>query len=315
MMNRNTPPATPRDGLRGTDFQLGSHLAESLMNNLQNQFSYSSTPDGTNDDDENSQHGIGSGTQDPDDEALREIDLESLTVTAQQNKLTYMIHQLLIHTIKKPITEYHATLIRRDELIRIRRITTTSIKTSLAAKVATKIQAERAADRPVLSGLIREETEKNTEDLRRQLKSATDQLEHVRQQQNSMIAQYNLKRARTMPSQNTTDTAKKRGGSNKKHKNITWSRSTDNGYSTVAAATSPTIQNSTAQHTRFQPNHQQQQQQWGRPRPKHNQMTVRSSHAADDNASAAARRTKRTKRYNKQTSHHTDVNSRTNSQT
>jgi hypothetical protein len=300
---------TPHAGIRGTEFQTA---ATALAQNLENLSPLRDTNETENQ--ANNGNCTEILTQHDHDEALLELDLASITNDANQAKLIPMIQQLLLNTIKLPITEYHSSLVRRDELIRIRRITTSSLKSSLTSKVASKIQAERPADRPVLAGLIREESEKNTLDLRRQLKSATDQLEHVRQQQSSILNQLNLKRAPDTHRQHSNN-SKKRGGSNKKHKNNTWSRSVDNDDSTVAAETLPTTQNSTVPPPQSQQNNRQQQQ-WGRPRPHPSQLSAGDSHTAADNATAAARRSKNKKRTQHASNYRrNNANLNTNSQT
>lgn len=201
------PPTEMQPNIQGTDFVTASSaLAASLMNNLEASANQSTADsEGDNDNHNKNDYIL---TQDM-DEQYKEIDLESIEMDANRRKLTSMLHTLYVNTIKLPIDKYHLTLTQREELVRIRRVTSSSLNSSLTAKVASKIQAERPADRPVLAGLIREETEKNTSLLRNQLKSATDKLERVQQKQNAMIQEFQLKRMSTGTPQNN-NTSKNR---------------------------------------------------------------------------------------------------------
>jgi hypothetical protein len=162
-----TPPGI-QHGIRGTEFlTAGTALAQTLINNLaslHNQFTDDSELDKQDTEDNSRTPGatepIALETQD--DTLYEEIDLDSIEKEATRRKLLKMLHDLYLHTVKLPVDEYHSTIIRREELIRIKRVTSSSLKSSLTAKVAAKIQAERPADRPVLAGLIRDETEKTT---------------------------------------------------------------------------------------------------------------------------------------------------------
>lgn len=254
------PPPAMHQGIRGTDFVTGSTLAESLINNLASLTNHFSNDSERNDDENNN---IDSShdkelTQD-DDAQYEEIDLEAVEMEANRQKLMDMLQHLCVNTIQLPIDKFHSTITQRDELLRIKRVTTSVLKSSLTAKVAAKIQAERPADRPVLSGLIREETEKNTSLLWSQLKSATDKLARVQQQQKVMFQEFQLKRLADNPKQKTKISKNNRGSNTDR----VWTRTADTG-STVAAATSRPYPNST---TPSRPQHSQQpQQQWGRKR-------------------------------------------------
>ena len=285
-----TPPGVPR-GIRGTEFATaGSALAQTLINNLaslQHQFTDESELEGNTDGNtQDKTADIGFTTQD--DTLYQEIDLDSIEKEAAQRKLLKMLQDVYINTIKLPIDEFHSAIIQREELIRIKRVTSSSLKSSVTAKVALKIQAERPADRPVLSGLIREETEKKTSVLQNQLKSALDQLTHVQSQQRAMIKQLQLERVQP-PAKQNNNTSKKQRGSNK---NRIWS-STTNGLP-VAAATSQAYPTSTSVPTIT--TQQPLSQQWGRKRSlAPSPSTERVSPTVGDNASSAARRSRNTK--------------------
>jgi hypothetical protein len=111
------------------------------------------------------------------DASLAAIDLEHITSTAVKGNVQTMLHTLFIQTIKKAIIEFNACITHREELNRIKLVTTQIPMESLAAKVTAKIHAERPADRPVLTGLIHDEAEKLISDLKRKLQSTTDQME------------------------------------------------------------------------------------------------------------------------------------------
>ncbi len=226
----------------------------------------------------------------------KEIDLASIEKEAIQLKLLKMLYDLYLHTVQLPVDEYHSTITRREELIRIKRVTSSSLKSSLTAKVAAKIQAERPADRPVLSGLIREETGKTTSVLQSQLKSALDRLTHVQQQQSAMLKEFHLTRANTSQHRNSTNksTSKKQRGSNKDR---VWStRSHTSNGSTVAAATSQTFSTSTSTPMTAAQQPQKLQQQWGRKRSlAPTQSNEQDSPTAGDNVSIAARRSRNTR--------------------
>lgn len=265
------PPPPQPAGIRGTSFTPASALL--------NRFSQSPF----NSDDESRRDPYDSPTHNFTSQELSEMDLESITIAVEHNKLRKMILKLYTHTVKLPIDEFHSTITRRDELKRIRKITTPTMQTCLSTRVVATIQSERPADRPVLAGLIREETEKTTALLRQQLKSATDQLEHVRQQQERINEHY----THTSHSKQQSRQQKNfKGGNNKKKQ----SGSTGNGISTVAATTSTSapkqaLSVSPSQHPKPQAN-----SGWGRNRQRPTQATGPSSVEAVDNATAARKR-------------------------
>jgi hypothetical protein len=211
------------------------------------------------------------------------MDLESITIAVKRNKLLKMILKLYIHTVKLPIQEFHSIIVRREELQRIRRITTPIRQSCLSARVAATIQSERPADRPVLAGLIREETEKTTATLRQQLKSATDQLEYVRQQQEQIMHSYNHKLSTNNHSNNRSRKPKNvKGGNNNNNKVHTGSAG--NGNSTVAAATSISAPITTLTTARKPPPQPQSTPGWGRNRQRPIQTTGPSSVDPVENA-------------------------------
>ena len=156
---------------------------------------------------------------------MSKICLSTITTTAERRHIINMITTLYQEVITLPLVEFHKTITQREELLRIKNVTSPSLLHATATKVAETLLKERPAERPVLAGLIREETEKSTSGLKRQLKSALDQLEITKQTLQT------LKHAEVNPK-------------NKRGSNMTWSRSppVEDGDSSVAAGLSPTFQ-------------------------------------------------------------------------
>jgi hypothetical protein len=100
-----------------------------------------------------------------------------------------MLDLLLSNTIILPIQAFHRSVTQREELLRIKSVTTTSNLETSAKKITDVIMKEMPAERPVLQGLIREETEKSTSDLKRKLQSALDQLERNKKTLKLLTAQ------------------------------------------------------------------------------------------------------------------------------
>lgn len=167
------------------------------------------------------------------DASIAAIDVDKFTNEAMQASLHTMTVKLLLNVIQEPIREFHRRVTHREELERIRRITAHATLTSAASRITSVIQTERPADRPVLSGLIRDETKKSVSDLKRKLQSAMDSIER---NQKSLKTLSNQIRGQNS---NSNSNSKKHSGGN-----ILWSRSktTTGQASTAAAATSPTIQ-------------------------------------------------------------------------
>ena len=222
---------------------------------------------------------------------LNEVDMQSINATAQRLTLLKMIRTLFTQTITMPITEFHAMVTRREELVRIKRITAAATKSCLTAKVAAKISSERPADCPVLSGLIREETEKISTSLSRRLTSAMDQLEHVKKQQQLMLQQYGNRQVGYNSS--IRQGSKNYRGSNNKNK--VWQRNQVTGDSSVAAATLPTNSTTSTQPPLPRSQHQGTKRKH-QPRTQHNQNG--NSVETGDNASSARRRRGNNKKQN-----------------
>jgi len=270
-------PTTPPQGIRNTEFitaaTANNVLAETLINNLAelaNQFTEDSEVDHEREDRE---HELSRTTENQDaletqDEPLQDLDLDGIVKEASFLKVLGMIRDFYIHAVKLPIDEYHSSVTKREELLRVKRAAAVVLKSSLASKVASKIQAERPADRPVLQGLIREETEKQTALLWSHLKSATDQMAHVQQKQRQFMSDQprrhqpakTSKRPAHFPTSTHSTTPKNRGGSNNTNK---WTRNTSKS-SVVAAAGSRSFQTSAVITPLPQAD---RQQQWGRKRP------------------------------------------------
>ena len=88
-----------------------------------------------------------------------------------------MLSTLYEQTIRRPINEYHKIITQREELVCIKLAITTSTFETSAQKVTDVLLCELPAERPVLAGLIGEETEKSTSELKCKLQSALDQIE------------------------------------------------------------------------------------------------------------------------------------------
>lgn len=162
-------------------------------------------------------------------------DLDIATKMANRRSIRSMLYKLFINAIKKPIAEFHAFITQREELNRIRQVTAKIPLESLATKVAAKIHSERSADRPVMAGLIREETNKALTSLKRQFQSVTDQIETNTRKLNAL---QNAKRNNSEESQSSTSRnrhSKKRQGGNH-----SWSRTPQSQSSTAAAVNSST---------------------------------------------------------------------------
>ena len=276
-------------GIQGTTFiqassVLATQLAKTLLDNLDKSYSpitqtentptHTSTPP---DPCASPNHNFSSQPE------FSELDLESITITTKKYELLLMLRKLYKHTVQLPIEEFHSTVKAREELQRIRHITTPILQNNLSARVATKIQSERPADRPVLTGLIREESEKSTASLRQQLKSTSDKLEQILRQQ----AQQRTRDTTHQSKQPRTSQGSKnsRGGNMKKNKGRTGRRET----STVVAESSVSIPTSST----TPPPSSALSQQWGRKRPyvgPSKTQEQNSATAADNDSSAHTRR-------------------------
>ena len=138
------------------------------------------------------------------------MNLDLIVELNNHDKFTRMIDTLYNNTITRPINKYQKIITQREELIRIKSAMTTSTLETSARKVTNIIMRELPAERPVLAGLIREETEKNTSELKRKLQSALDQIERNKRTLKLLCTQ-NSKQP------HTEDTAK-----NARSSNMTW---------------------------------------------------------------------------------------------
>ena len=135
------------------------------------------------------------------------------------------------NTIKLPVEKFHTTVTLREELIRIKQVTTITPMSSLALKVAAKIHNELPTERPTLAGLIREETDKKVSDLKRQLQSAMDQIET-----NSKRLKSLQKSQRSSSTGNNIPSSQLRQPKNKEGGNRIWSRANHTVQSSLAVA-------------------------------------------------------------------------------
>jgi hypothetical protein len=227
---------------------MATQMAQTLLDNLEQSCSPISRNESTPPDPNVSPNFFSSQPE------LSELDLESITITTKKYELLMMLRKLYKQSIQLPIQEFHSTVTTREELQRIRQITTPILQNNLSARVATKIQSERPADRPVLTGLIREESEKSTASLRQQLKSTSDKLEQILRQQ----AQQRTRDTTHQSKQPRTSQGSKnsRGGNMKKNKGRTGRQ----GASTVVAESLPSNPMSST------PSPSPPDQTWGRKR-------------------------------------------------
>ena len=237
-------------GIRGTNFVpaasvMATQMAQTLLDNLEQSCSPISRNESTPPDPNVSPNFFSSQPE------LSELDLESITITTKKYELLMMLRKLYKQSIQLPIEEFHSTVTTREELQRIRQITTPILQNNLSARVASKIQSERPADRPVLVGLIREENEKSTASLRQQLKSTADKLELMQRQQahNPNTNMHHSQQIRTHRS-----TKNSRGGNTNK------GRTGRQGASTVVAESLPSNPMSST------PSPSPPDQTWGRKR-------------------------------------------------
>ena len=225
------------------------------------------------------------------DRTLADIDLDKITATADRTKILTMLATLYTNAIKLPVEKFHTTVTLREELIRIKQVTTIKPISSLATKVAAKIHNELPTERPTLVGLIHNETDKKVSDLKRQLQSAMDQIET-----NSKRLKSLQKSQRSSPTGNNLPVSRQRQPKNKEGGNWIWSRANNTSQSSPAVAddslttnqlqTVPQTQNTREANPR---NMLQKHQHQGN-------HSERSTPVVNNNAEAARRRRRNTQR-------------------
>ena len=268
-----TRPSVPEMGIRGTPFfsantvLMAQQLTESLMNNL----GQSRSPFNADESIITQGQGDTSPTNNFSSQPeFSEADLSSITTATNKHVLNTRIIQLYTNTVLLPIQKFCSTVTAREELLRIRSITTPSLQNSLSAKVAAKIQTERPADRATLRGLIHEEQEKSTTLIRQQLQSALHRLERFEKQQED---KNNLK-------QRPSTSKKSRGG------NTNNTRDAKKNERSIVVAESSTSNQASSIPTPPSP---PSTQGWGRKRPqvRFSLPNDRNSVATNDNVSIA----------------------------
>ena len=150
------------------------------------------------------------------DDALSRMDINAITNKYDHQNIIHMLETLYQNTITItiPIQTFHNIVTQRDKLLCIKSVITTSTFEISAKKVTDVIMQELPpAERPVLAGLIREETEQNTSGLKRKLQSALDQLEQTKK----TLKTLKMKR---LAQSNTKELLK-----NLRSSNMSWSRS------------------------------------------------------------------------------------------
>ena len=199
---------------------------------------------------------------------ITDEDLELCALAEKRSNLWKMVCKLYINAVKRPLQEFHSIIIQREELLRIRESCTPTLQSCLSTKVAQKIQAERPAEKPVLIGLIREETEKSTATLHQKFQSISDQLDAVRQQQTNFMN--NVVNPKKHHGKLHSHTPKNFKGGNKQREQIQKPKPQlgrdGRTPSTVAAASSTLTPQSTSTFSPQLPTQGQADIGWGRPR-------------------------------------------------
>jgi len=83
---------------------------------------------------------------------------------------------LLDQGIVEPIRQFHTCLASKEQERRISKATVAPALKQAAAKIAAVVEAERPTNRPTLKGLIHEDVNKTTEELRRRIQSLESKL-------------------------------------------------------------------------------------------------------------------------------------------
>jgi len=217
------------------------------------------------------------------DAALAAVDMDDITNTAARGTIQKMLNDFFINAVKNSIAKFHTFVTQREELNRIRHLTTKSPMESLATKVAAKIHNEQPAERPVLAGLIHEVTDKALSGLKRQFQSVADQLSTNTRKLNALQA---AKKRNTDDTRSSTP-KRSRQSKNSPGGNLTWSKAQSTNLSSSAAAED----SSTSRHQNL-PLPQAVYNNTTNPMGKANAPNVqrKNSHEADANANAARRR-------------------------
>lgn len=223
---------------------------------------------------------------------ITDHDIHSLDQAVKHDQLLKMIIKLYVNAVKNPIRKFHSIVTTREELQRIKQVTTPILQTCLTKKVAATIQAERPADRPALAGLIRDETEKSTNLLRKQLKSATDKLESIQKQHSLLLHNHRYVTNSQQKHRSQRHQKNSRGG-NSNNSNKRLDISTGNDRSAVAASRSNDRSTAAVAHSTSVPTppspvlNQPPSQEWGR---KRSLNKPQDSAEAPENANAVRRR-------------------------
>jgi hypothetical protein len=103
------------------------------------------------------------------------IDMTTPSIGGRKNVIT-ALKTLLDRGIVEPIRQFHTCLTSNEQERRISKATVEPALEQAAARIAAVVEAERPTNRPTLKGLIHEDVDKTTEELRRRIQSLESKL-------------------------------------------------------------------------------------------------------------------------------------------
>jgi hypothetical protein len=103
------------------------------------------------------------------------IDMTTPSIGGRRNVIT-ALKTLLDRGIVEPIRQFHTCLTSNEQERRISKATVEPALEQAAARIAAVVEAERPTNRPTLKGLIHEDVDKTTEELRRRIQSLESKL-------------------------------------------------------------------------------------------------------------------------------------------
>ena len=103
------------------------------------------------------------------------IDMTTPSIGGRRNVIT-ALKTLLDQGIVEPIRQFHTCLASNEQERRISKATVAPALEHAAARIAAVVEAERPTNRPTLKGLIHEDVDKTTDELRRRIQSLESKL-------------------------------------------------------------------------------------------------------------------------------------------
>jgi hypothetical protein len=103
------------------------------------------------------------------------VDMTTPSVGGQRNVIT-ALKTLLDQGIVEPVCQFHTCLASNKQERCISKATVAPALEQAAARIAAVVEAERPTNRPTLKGLIHEDVDKTTEELRRRIQSLESKL-------------------------------------------------------------------------------------------------------------------------------------------